>query len=235
MKRPMWWLMRDRREWLQERQYTKPYHWSWRRNNALMYQLRTQVVLDLLGVPSREPSKGRLRLLDVGCGDARFLGDASRVTQAFGLDFSFQALGFARQMVPEAAFARCSAAALCFPDGTFDAVTLLDVIEHLPDGLESQAMREAHRVLRPGGHVVVTTNTDRTPAEWKHYRHYSLPRFEQLFDGLFSQLRVVGMVPYFPTLRAWLQTPVVWKLFRSRVRTCSPETAHVIAGIGQKT
>jgi len=43
-------------------------------------------------------------------------------------------------------------------------------------------MREAHRVLRPGGHVVVTTNTDRTPTEWKHYRHYSLPRFQQLFE-----------------------------------------------------
>jgi SAM-dependent methyltransferase len=226
--------MRDRREWLQERQYSNPYHWSWRRNNALMYQLRTDVVLDLLGVRKGDPASGRLRLLDVGCGDARFLGDAARVTHAFGVDYSSRALVFARQLVPESTFARCSAAALCFPDGTFDAVTLLDVIEHIPDGLELQVMREAHRVLRPGGHVVVTTNTDRTPAEWKHYRHYSLRRFQQLFDGLFSQFRVEGMIPYFPTLRAWLQTPVVWKLFQSRVRRCPPEKAHVIAGIGQK-
>jgi SAM-dependent methyltransferase len=234
MKRPLWWLVRNRREWLQERQYAKPYHWSWRRNNALMYQLRTDVVLDLLGVSGRDPSNGRLRLLDVGCGDARFLGDASRVTQACGVDVSLRALVFARNLVPKAAFAQCSAATLCFQDGTFDAVTLLDVIEHIPDGLELEVMREAHRVLRPGGHVVVTTNTDRTAAEWKHYRHYSLPRFQQLFDGLFSQFRAVGMVPYFPTLRAWLQTPIVWKLFRSRVCTCPPEKAHVIAGIGQK-
>ena len=227
--------MHRQREWLQERQYTNPYHWSWRRSNALMYQLRTDVVLNLLGVHDENGSKSRLCLLDVGCGDARFLADASGVTQAYGVDFSYRALSFARQLVPQSAFAQCSATALCFPDGKFDAVTLLDVIEHIPDELELQVMREAHRVLRPGGHVVVTTNTDQTPAEWKHYRHYSLPRFQQLFEGLFSPVRFVGMVPYFPTLRVWLQTPVVWNLARRRVRTCPPEKAHVIAGIGTKS
>lgn len=219
---------------LQERQYATPYHWSYDRNNLLEYQLRTRIVHDLLGLSSADGSVSKLRLLDVGCGDARFLGDASQCTAAHGVDASERALGFARQRVPRARFASCGAEALCFPDETFDAMTLLDVIEHIPDEQEFQIVREAHRVLRPGGQLVISTNTDRTAVEWKHYRHYSVARFRLLFEGLFSDLRLVGLIPYFPTLRLWKQMPIVWRFFRGRVRTCAPEEGQVVVGVGRK-
>lgn len=53
-------------------------------------------------------------------------------------------------------------------DGSVDVVTLFDVVEHLPD--DAGAFREALRVLRPGGHLLLTT-----PSElWRfpHYRAY---------------------------------------------------------------
>lgn len=52
-------------------------------------------------------------------------------------------------------FVVADATALPFPDGSFDVVTLFDVLEHIPD--DAAAAREAVRVVRPGGWILVTT------------------------------------------------------------------------------
>lgn len=51
------------------------------------------------------------------------------------------------------------AAELPFSDTTFDLVTCLDVVEHLDD--DTAAFREMWRVLRPGGHLLVTVPAHR--------------------------------------------------------------------------
>jgi SAM-dependent methyltransferase len=225
-------------EWLQERQYASPYHWRQRPNDEREYQLRTRIALDLAQLidlsdgPSSQ-NGGRRRLLDVGCGDGRFVADAVRAARTIGVDVSRRALGFARELVPDARFVASGGQALPFANESFDVVTLLDVIEHVPDADELRVVREAARVLRPGGHLVISTNTDRSAREWKHYRHYPLARFRALFDG-FTDVRLVGLIPYFPTLRFWMASPVVWRCLRSRVRSCDPSEAQVVIGAGRK-
>jgi SAM-dependent methyltransferase len=56
---------------------------------------------------------------------------------------------------PQVEFVAGDATALPFGDGSFDAVTLLDVLEHIPD--DAAAAAEALRVVRPGGWVLVSS------------------------------------------------------------------------------
>ena len=54
---------------------------------------------------------------------------------------------------------QCDAVRLPFADGSFDCVTMFDVVEHVRD--DAEAAREAQRVLRSGGVLLVSTPTTR--------------------------------------------------------------------------
>ena len=81
----------------------------------------------------------RERLLDIGCGDGYFIR-RSRCAERYGLD---KRLG--DEVVDS----------LGFPDNYFDYVTMLAVIEHISD--PGALLRDIHRVLKPGGRLVLTT------------------------------------------------------------------------------
>ncbi len=98
------------------------------------------------------------RLLDVGCSSGAFLGAAVKLGYAAeGVEPAPQAAATARAaglkvhtgLLHEAAFASAS----------FDAVTLLEVIEHLKEPLP--LLQECQRILKPGGILLVgTANAD---------------------------------------------------------------------------
>jgi ubiquinone/menaquinone biosynthesis C-methylase UbiE len=109
------------------------------------------------------------RVLDVGCGTgflARRLaaavgGDAvaGRGGQVVGIDASPDMIEHARASAvsagAELTFAVGVAEALDFGDAEFDVVTSSLMLHHLPSDLRHQALSEMHRVLRPGGRVLV--------------------------------------------------------------------------------
>lgn len=97
-------------------------------------------------------------VLEAGCGigtDAmRFARGGAAYT---GVDLSPTALDLARRRARQegvaARFVEASVAELPFPDASFDLVYSNGVIHHTPE--TAQAIREFHRVLRPGGRAVV--------------------------------------------------------------------------------
>jgi ubiquinone/menaquinone biosynthesis C-methylase UbiE len=97
-------------------------------------------------------------VLEAGCGiatdGAQFARAGSRYT---GLDFSPTALDLARRRFEleglQGAFVRGSVTDLPFPDASFDLVYSNGVIHHVPE--TARAVREFHRVLRPGGRALV--------------------------------------------------------------------------------
>lgn len=99
-------------------------------------------------------SPKQIRLLDIGCSSGAFLNTA--------VNLEFNAEGI--EPAPKAA-AAAKASGLNvhqgfleeakYADGRFDAVTLLEVIEHLSQPLE--LLKEVHRILRPGGVLLIGT------------------------------------------------------------------------------
>ncbi|MGY1691960.1 class I SAM-dependent methyltransferase [Geodermatophilus sp. SYSU D01105] len=89
------------------------------------------------------------RVLDVGCAEGVLREAVPPGPLVVGLD---AAASMAR--AHPAPVVRADAAALPFADGSFDAVTALNVLYHLADPLP--ALREAHRVLRAGGTLLVS-------------------------------------------------------------------------------
>jgi SAM-dependent methyltransferase len=93
-----------------------------------------------------------MRMLDIACGPG-FVASAAVAHGAIvhGLDFSSAMLAVARSREPAATFDAGDAESLPYGDATFDAVVANFGVHHVPRPLF--ALREAHRVLRPGGRV----------------------------------------------------------------------------------
>lgn len=96
-------------------------------------------------------------VLDAGCGRGTFTAFLhERGFRMVGGDISRAALTFARQQHPHVPFAVASMEApLPFRDEHFAAVWCTEVLEHLFD--VRATLTEIHRVLRPGGKLVLTT------------------------------------------------------------------------------
>lgn len=94
-------------------------------------------------------------VLDVACGPGFVAaGAAERGATVRGLDFSAAMLGVARARHPGLMFDQGDAEALPYPNETFDAVVSNFGIHHVPQPI--LALRQAHRVLRPGGALAFT-------------------------------------------------------------------------------
>ena len=96
------------------------------------------------------------RVLDLGCGRGRWSAMfAARGARVTGVDWSAEALAQARRAAPGAEFHRMSITSLEFPAESFDVVSSVTVIQHLPLEEHDKVFREAARVLAPGGHFLV--------------------------------------------------------------------------------
>ena len=94
---------------------------------------------------------------------------------------------------PDVEFRQAVVPPLKFPDESFDCVISFQVIEHIRD--DRRFVDEIHRVLRPGGRLIVTTpnapmSLTRNP--W-HVREYSAAELRQLLGSVFSQVKALGV------------------------------------------
>ncbi len=120
-------------------------------------------------------------VLDVGCGAGNQLELLQRAGwRTMGVDFDERAVAVARSRGLDVVVGDLGSAG--FPKGHFDAVTMIHVIEHVPDPFET--LVGARGILKPGGRLLVITPNARS---WGHrrfghsWRGLEPPRHLQIF------------------------------------------------------
>ncbi|MEU6216480.1 methyltransferase domain-containing protein [Streptomyces sp. NPDC047022] len=103
-------------------------------------------------------TKGARTVLDIGCGDGSAAATAAPCLSGHrivGVDWSQDALRRARTRLPYTVRGELTDGGLPFRTAAADAVLFSEVIEHLVD--PDSALDEIRRVLRPGGHLMLST------------------------------------------------------------------------------
>ncbi len=130
-------------------------------------------------------------VLDVGCGDGRFLQllgeeikrDKKYNIEMLGIDISNEAIVLANALNVDSAI-EYKAMEVSEVTTTYDCVTCIETLEHIPDDLISDVVHGIYKCLKPGGIAVICVPTTNRPKEKKHFRHYNMKvMMEELLDS----------------------------------------------------
>jgi SAM-dependent methyltransferase len=100
-------------------------------------------------------------VLEFGCGCGRVLRHWHAVPgpEVHGVDYNARLIAWCHANLPFACFSTNSLnPPLPHEDGRFDLVYAISVFTHLSADLQLSWMRELRRVIRPGGHLIITTH-----------------------------------------------------------------------------
>jgi len=132
--------------------------------------------------------EGMDAILEFGCGCGRVVRHLRALPgRVHGSDWNGRAIDWCREALPFASFeVNRLAPPLPYADASFDLVYCLSVFTHLGEDLQRPWVEELRRVLKPGGHLLVTTHGRR-------YAERLAPRERARFDaGEFLVRRAEG-------------------------------------------
>jgi len=178
----------------QEAQYEFPYHyipslengkfsqhlyWSY----GLEYMASQNCILSILAEEEFES------LVDIGCGDGRFLREASKRfpgKRLLGIDRSVRAINLAQAMNPGLTYICADICLSDSPRELFDVLILIEVLEHIsPDSLVEFVAASAV-YLRTRGRVMLTVPHVNVPVSTKHCQHFDSPSLRALLEPYYE-------------------------------------------------
>lgn len=144
-------------------------------------------------------------VVDVGCGDGRFLAvlegryDDARLV---GIDYSDRAIRLARALNPKVDFHRLDVARRSLAEH-FDVVSLIEVLEHIPPDRLEAFIGGFAKLVRPGGRLVLTVPHRNVTPQAKHYQHFDSDQLQDLLEFHFTDLEFIPFDPPSKVLAAF--------------------------------
>lgn len=203
-----------------------------RNESDMAYRRRMQTIFEWLDPQDND------RILDGGCGRGFYLNFIRHVCDAdlVGVDIEIPYLRIGHRILAEKHIVLVVATlcALPFPDGTFDKIILSEILEHLVDDVAG--LREASRVLRPGGLIAITVPNANYPFWWDPINK----TLETLFGahirrGIFAGIWAEHERLYTPqqVREAVLDAELEIVEERSFTHYCFPFIHNIIYGLGK--
>ena len=169
-------------------------HWWFRGRKRIFSHMIPRVLADTACSNGESP-----RILDLGCGMGGMLDELEAHGDAFGLDIAQEALLHCTERGYSRVF-KGHGNQLPIPDASLDLVTAFDTIEHIPQEMET--LEECFRILRPGGHLIVSvpayqwlyTHQDRMV---HHQRRYTAGDLRRKLRSLGFRVRRASYINFF--------------------------------------
>jgi len=173
--------------------------------HARRYELAAEVL--------RSMDVDRASVADIACGTGYGSGLLARISGAdrvIGVDLDAEAIAYAnrRHKARGVDFLVGDATATGISDGSMDLVASFETIEHL--NAAAALVEEFHRVLRPGGLLVISTPNRIGPTPY-HAHDFGFIEFRDLLDSHFEIPHWIGQLPIDDVHEADLP-PGMWRL-----------------------
>lgn len=157
------------------------------RNEADMaFRRRARLIFEYI-----DPCDGK-RILDLPCGRGFYLNMLRYVSNCklVGADLDWEVIKVAKRHIADlndTHIQRASIYRMPYPNNYFDAVILSEILEHIEDDVAG--LREAWRVLKPGGAVAITVPNANYPFWWDPINKL----LERLFDRHIQRGMLAGI------------------------------------------
>lgn len=159
----------DEKQKVQEDGYMFPYHY------LSLVEPHRGVISDFFYVVEQDTLmiKQDNKILDAGCGDGRFIYEIrNKCKNIYGVDYSENAIKFARVFNPNANLTVSNLTKLNYKDGFFDKIVAIEVLEHISKKELHEVINEFKRVLKNKGKLLITVPSINVKLTAKHYQHF---------------------------------------------------------------
>jgi SAM-dependent methyltransferase len=162
------------------------------------YQARRKILEDLIRRSIRPP--GNAQILEIGCGTGHNLEMLGKFGRVDAVELDDESRAIAEKRLGRAIVSARLPELAGIPDGKYDLIAALDVIEHIDE--DAPAIAAIAGKLKPGGKFIMTVPAH--PWMWSahdvvnhHKRRYSKAALKRLIEGSPLKLDKVG---YFNSL-----------------------------------
>ena len=173
-------------DWRQDR-FSQTHHFAW----GFRYLGGMRIVFDQL------KRRSFTSLIDVGCGDGRFLREMAVCypgVALLGVDRSERAIRLAQAMNPALEYCVWDVSREALPR-RFEIAVLMEVLEHVPPERIERFLESVTAALAEEGTLILTVPHSNLPVSGKHYQHFASAQLRELLAHRFRDLEFIPFDP----------------------------------------